>query len=527
METLREEIATLTALRDAQAALLAWNRETPRYRGALWYPDSTKSGASLETLSTALCNDPAIGAWCRLLPATFGVSHTPSGGNTPSGGATPLRAEIRRTAMTAIDLVLAALVLIAMAALGVTDARRMIVDPRMVLALVCAGLLWRLFGSAETGSLWTAALGAALGVGVVAVPIAWAHLRRRRWPLFPGDAMMLGGLGFVLGPLSLGWALLAGALCSLLHRAWLQRRRGRSFFRGYCPLGPGMAAGAMAVFVFVNAGGALAASDAEIPLPQPKPGAIQEIPSGGDTPVPWPAPPRPVAAAAGQAGMLAATELAPLRVSLPPSLAASEVAVDEPAPLPFAAVTERIAAAAGVPVEVEERPARVAGGAVRLPKPPGIRLSFEGRLPGLLNLVAARSGYEWMYRGAPLRANGAIVFYRYWDVEQRSPQDRAQAAADRNGGAVTDWVVDPARHETLLDVLEDWGEDAGWSVVWKSGRRYAVRAGASFGGAFLDAVDLLMAAPATRRSLVALAHEPNRHLVIRDSGSPWSAEALR
>ena len=88
METLREEIATLTALRDAQAALLAWNRETPRYRGALWYPDSTKSGASLETLSTALCNDPAIGAWCRLLPATFGVSHTPAGENTPTGGNT-------------------------------------------------------------------------------------------------------------------------------------------------------------------------------------------------------------------------------------------------------------------------------------------------------------------------------------------------------------------------------------------------------------------------------------------------------
>ena len=224
--------------------------------------------------------------------------------------------------------------------------------------------------------------------------------------------------------------------------------------------------------------------------------------------------------------MLAATELAPVRTPLPSSLATTEVAVDEPAPLPFAAVTERIAAAAGVPVEVEERPARVAGGAVRLPEPPGMRLSFEGRLPGLLNLVAARSGYDWTYQGAPLRADGAIVFYRHWDVEQRAPQEAA-AAARQSGGAATDWIVDPVRHETLLDVLEDWGADAGWSVVWKSGRRYAVRAGASFGGTFLDAVDLLMAAPATRRSLVALAHEPNRHLVIHDRGSPWSAEVLR
>ncbi|MDE0381703.1 MAG: hypothetical protein OXI20_20915, partial [Rhodospirillales bacterium] len=156
--------------------------------------------------------------------------------------------------MTATDLVLIALVLAAMTAVAVTDARRALVDPRLVVALVAAGLLWRLFGPAETGPLWTGAAGAVLGVLVVAVPIAVAQLRRRRWPLFPGDAMMLGGLGFVLGPLSLGWALLAGSALSLLHRACLQRRRGRSFFRGYCPLGPGMVAGAMAVFLFVNAG---------------------------------------------------------------------------------------------------------------------------------------------------------------------------------------------------------------------------------------------------------------------------------
>ncbi|MCY4584058.1 MAG: hypothetical protein OXE50_14875, partial [Chloroflexi bacterium] len=167
--------------------------------------------------------------------------------------------------MTATDLVLIVLVLTAMAAVAVTDARRAIVDPRLVLALVGAGLLWRLFGPAETGPLWTGPAGAALGALVVAIPIAIAQLRRRRWPLFPGDAMMLGGLGFVLGPFSLGWALLAGSALSVLHRAWLQRRRGRSFFRGYCPLGPGMVAGAMAVFVCVNAGVALAADEPEIP----------------------------------------------------------------------------------------------------------------------------------------------------------------------------------------------------------------------------------------------------------------------
>ena len=68
-------------------------------------------------------------------------------------------------------------------------------------------------------------------------------------------------------------------------------------------------------------------------------------------------------------------------------------------------------------------------------------------------------------------------------------------------------------------MLEDWGALAGWTVIWKPARRYAVGAGASFGGGFLDAVDRLLAAPTTRRALVALAHEPNRHLVIETAGA--------
>ena len=437
--------------------------------------------------------------------------------------------------MTATDLVLIALVLTAMAAVAAVDAWRAIVDPRLVLALVGAGLLWRLFGPVETGPLWSAGLGAALGVAVVAVPIAVAQLCRRRWPLFPGDAMMLGGLGFVLGPLALGWALLAGAILASLYRAWLQGRRGRSFFRGYCPLGPGMVAGAMAVFVFVNAGGALAADTPEIPLPPVHPG-MQDA-AASRIPMPAPPPSRPGSTSASdRSAMLAASEIAPVRMPLPSSLAARAVAIDEIEPLPFAAVTERIATLAGIPVEVEERPARVAGGAVRLPDPPRVRLAFEGALPGLLNLVAERTGYDWAYRsvlldqGDPLDrrnapwAEGGIVFYRYHDVEQRMPgmtraTPRGQGAAVGHGGnEAAVWHIDRERHATLRAVLEEWGTLAGWSVVWAPRRDYAVRADAVFEGGFLDAVDELLAAPATRRSLMALAYEPNRHLVIEPAG---------
>ena len=60
MERLRGEIQTLAAIRDAQAALLAWNRER------------AKTGAAPAALSAAPCRDPALKAWCPLLPATFG-----------------------------------------------------------------------------------------------------------------------------------------------------------------------------------------------------------------------------------------------------------------------------------------------------------------------------------------------------------------------------------------------------------------------------------------------------------------------
>ena len=67
MEALREEIVTLAALRDAQAALLAWNRE------------GAKTGAPAQALPAGLCRVRALAAWCPLLPATFGAPSTEDG----------------------------------------------------------------------------------------------------------------------------------------------------------------------------------------------------------------------------------------------------------------------------------------------------------------------------------------------------------------------------------------------------------------------------------------------------------------
>ena len=393
--------------------------------------------------------------------------------------------------MTAIDLVLVSLVLAAMAAIALVDARRAIVDPRLVLALVGAGLAWRLFGSGGSRPLWTAAAGAALGVLVIALPILAAHLARRRWPVFPGDAMMLGGFGFVLGPLGLGWSLLIGAAFALVHRACLQYRRGRPFRRGYCPLGPGMAAGAMTVFLCLVAGVALAAEESAATRPDPAATVLEP-------------PPPP----------LAATELAPSGPPLPGELAAKDAVLDLAEPASFPAIAKRIAALAGAPVEIEERPSRIAGGETALPDPPALRLAFAGPLPGLLDAVAARSGYDWEWR------DGAIVFHRHWDVEQRTPLSRVETEPEAGTEPRSEpWTIDRKLQPTLREVLESWASRAGWSVVWKPARTYAVGADAAFDGGFLEAVDLLLSAPATRRSLVATAYEANRHLVIEDAGA--------
>ena len=224
--------------------------------------------------------------------------------------------------------------------------------------------------------------------------------------------------------------------------------------------------------------------------------------------------------------------------------------IEESESLPFAAIAERIATLAGVPVEVEERPARVAGGAVRLSGPPAVSLAFEGPLSELLNLVAERTGYEWAYwgdpldrrdpldqgdlldrrdpldQGDPLWAEGGIVFYRYHDVEQRMPgmmratpggqgQLSAAAAVRPQSGASTASGTRPCVRWCSKNGAH--GRAGPW--CGRPGRDYAVRADAVFEGGFLDAVDRLLAAPATRRSLVAFAHEPNRYLVIEPAGA--------
>ena len=417
------------------------------------------------------------------------------------------------------EAILAGAVLAAMAAMAVHDARRALVDPRMVLVLLGTAAAWRFLGDGPDGS-WSrlvgGVLGGALGVACAMGPIGVAAALGRRWPLYPGDAMMLGALGFLLGVPGLAWTMLLGAGFALAHRWCVQRKRGRPFRKGLVPLGPGMCAAAAVVFVCIECGVALAGderSETAAPLTAVSGTSVSE---------------------AVDPARLPATELGPALAPLPPALSAREVAIEATEPLPFPALARRLAAVADVTIRIEERPARIAGGGAVLAEPPLLTLSWQGSLSGLLDRLASLSGYGWSWQtlgpetlGPETRvpADGAVVFYRYWDVEQRGPAEAAGlivpdgGATEAPGGG---WTVDPSEHRTLRGVLEAWAGRAGWTLVWNAERDYGLGAPASFSGGFLEVADLLLSGPATRRTLAAMAYEANRHLVVDDAdGAGW------
>ena len=234
------------------------------------------------------------------------------------------------------------LVLAAMAAMAVLDARRAVVDPRLVLALLAAAAVWR-YLSPDGNSPWMPWTGMALGIAAVTLPIIVAQLRGRRWPLYPGDAMMLGAFGFLLGPIGLAWTMLLGSAFSLAYRVWVQRRRGRRIRKGLVPLGPGMTAGAAVVFLCVNFGVAFAAGE-------PPPHGVPTVTGTASTVTVSPLPD-----IAPGAAPLPATELAPASTALPEAIAMRDLVFEQRDPFP-----SRLHSVACLPFRASRRRSRSA-----------------------------------------------------------------------------------------------------------------------------------------------------------------------
>ncbi len=157
------------------------------------------------------------------------------------------------------DMTALALIGGSLAAIAWTDARRFLIPPAALGALLSGGLCWQVAGTGEASvsGPWAGPLaGAAIGIGIVLLPALAASALGRRWPMLPGDGALFGCLGWVMGPLGLAWTLCLGGVLASAHRICLQKKRGRSWRSGYAPLGPGMAAAAFVVWIVMWSSGA-------------------------------------------------------------------------------------------------------------------------------------------------------------------------------------------------------------------------------------------------------------------------------
>ena len=467
--------------------------------------------------------------------------------------------------MTLVGYVAGAGVIVLLGAIAAVDARRARISPTLVGLLLVAGSVWLLLGGGRemlSGPLWGHAVAAAVGLGAPGLLILAAGLAGKRWPIYPGDAVLMGAVGGIVGPRALAWSVAFGCGLAVAHRVCIQRRRGRPVTAGYLPAGPGLALGAALVFGVVSAGMAAEKDAAVVP---------EEV-------------------------RIQAVEVAPLGGALPADLANREISLKPGIEVPFGAAAAAVGEAAGITVEIEERPSRIAEGDVELPDPPSVVLGEGGKLVSLLGEVAGPAGYGWEWR------DGKLVFFRYWDrqwVAERGveaavaaevpnepgflkrvfgflfgteedshvagpakgieavevaagPEEGARSraedddpgvetdAASAEGAAVarkaigeapaaakiepaveeppvTRWEVRPGEQRTLKGVLEAWAGQADWRVAWKAGADFSVAAEAVFEGEFLEAVDGLLSDPQLSRVLVARAYA-NRYLVIREAG---------
>jgi leader peptidase (prepilin peptidase)/N-methyltransferase len=120
---------------------------------------------------------------------------------------------------------------------SVVDLARFILPDAITLGLVLVGLAMAL-ASGETEAMMSAALGAAIGYGLLA-GVAFLYRRiRRRDGLGLGDAKLLAAAGAWLGWAALPGTLLAASLAGLVFAGGLMLLRGRAVASQPLPFGP-------------------------------------------------------------------------------------------------------------------------------------------------------------------------------------------------------------------------------------------------------------------------------------------------
>lgn len=133
--------------------------------------------------------------------------------------------------------------------LSVIDLRTGYLPDPIQAGLGVAGLGIAVYGS-PIGISWTAALaGAALNGGVF-WGLRWLVSRLKgREAMGFGDVKLVAVGGLWLGPVALPYIMAAGGILTLLGVGAMSLVRRRAMWRGEMPLGPGLAAGILAMFI--------------------------------------------------------------------------------------------------------------------------------------------------------------------------------------------------------------------------------------------------------------------------------------
>jgi hypothetical protein len=181
---------------------------------------------------------------------------------------------------------------------------------------------------------------------------------------------------------------------------------------------------------------------------------------------------------------------------LPPAGSASSVAVSPPVgsdPSSWASTGGQTPSGRGTGSSAPA--SRGAASSSSAPQPPASAPPATAAAPPVVTAVAPQSGAS-----ASSRRPGAVA------ESQRGVSDGARIGAWR-----------APKGETLNNVLSDWAEKSGWSVVFQSRVVYELQAGAQFEGDFVEAATALLNSVQTTPMPRATFFRGNRVLLVSDT----------
>jgi len=127
--------------------------------------------------------------------------------------------------------------------------------------------------------------------------------------------------------------------------------------------------------------------------------------------------------------------------------------------------------------------------------------------------VSWRGGRRWVEVLDILANDQNLAIDVDWSKKQLYVGDRKISASVAAQRANPVWVAKTGA--TLRESVSEWGEKAGWQVVWRADFDYPILAQLTFGGAFIDAiVSVFRSYEKAERPLLVDVHESQKLIVI-------------